>query len=256
MQRQETHALWDQLADFGVTRSDVALNRLMTSLAERGNFINVTWAGAVRLNQGVRAESSDVMQRWRVAAAHSLTGRIPPPHRVWDQAEVDPSMEIPLRNLGQIRTYSFRRELPEAWFHSAFYRQHYEPHGVQDAAFVGFPLNADCESHFGFWADRILDDEAIAHIAYALRGLKWFHRRLMLSRGLFLASSPLTPTEQKVTHLLLTDASEKQIAHQLDLADSTVHQHVVVIYRKFGVRSRVGLMSLWLNRRPKAVKAE
>lgn len=254
MQRQETHALWDELADFGVSRCDAALNRLMSTLAERGDFLNVTWAGAVRLSQGKRAESPDVMQRWRVAAAHSLEGRIPPPHRVWDQMETDPSMEIPLRDLGRFRTYSFRRDLPEAWFHSPFYREHYGSHGVEDAMFVGFPLNSDCESHFGFWSGRVLDDQTLARVAYALRGLKWFHRRLMLSRGLFLASSPLTPTEQKVTHLLLTDASEKQIAHQLKLAESTVHQYVVAIYRKFGVRSRVGLMSLWLNRRPTIVK--
>jgi DNA-binding CsgD family transcriptional regulator len=32
------------------------------------------------------------------------------------------------------------------------------------------------------------------------------------------------------------------------MAESTAHQHVVSIYRKFGVRSRAGLMGLWLNR--------
>lgn len=69
----------------------------------------------------------------------------------------------------------------------------------------------------------------------------------MLSHGLLMASSPLTPAEQKVLQLLLTKASEKHIAHQLGVATSTAHQHVVSIFRKFGVRSRAGLMSLWLN---------
>lgn len=63
-----------------------------------------------------------------------------------------------------------------------------------------------------------------------------------------IATSPLTPTERKVLHLLLTEASEKGIANQLGLATSTTHQHVIAIFRKFGVRSRAGLMSLWLNR--------
>lgn len=70
----------------------------------------------------------------------------------------------------------------------------------------------------------------------------------MLSQGLLMADTPLTPTEQRVLQLLLTEASEKSIAFQLGIAASTAHQHVVCIFRKFGVRSRVGLMSLWLNR--------
>ena len=249
---QQIHRLWDELADFDVGQCDAASNRLMTALAERADISNVTWAGAVRLTRGERADSDDVMRRWRVAAAQLLLLYIPPPHRIWDKPEADPSMDIPLRDLGRFRNYTFRRELPESWFQSPFYRQHYGDHGIVDATFVAFPINEDCESHFGFWARRPLEDETIALVAYALRGIKWFHRRLMLIHGLFLASSPLTPTEHKVTQLLLTDASEKRIAHQLGLAGSTTHQHVVAIYRKFGVRSRAGLMSLWLNRPARA----
>jgi len=66
-----------------------------------------------------------------------------------------------------------------------------------------------------------------------------------------MASSPLTPTEHRVLRLLLTGAPEKRIADQLGLAVSTTHQHVVAIFRKFGVRSRAGLMSLWLNQAPR-----
>src|SRR5690606_1986671 len=117
---------------------------------------------------------------------------------------------LPLRDLGRFRSYSFRHEMPPAWFDSPFFRQHYGSHGVADAAFVAFPLNQDCESHFGFYASRPLADESIARLAYTLRGIKWLHRRLMLSHGLTVASAPLTPTERKVLALLLTEATEKQ----------------------------------------------
>jgi DNA-binding CsgD family transcriptional regulator len=70
----------------------------------------------------------------------------------------------------------------------------------------------------------------------------------MLSHGLLVSSSSLSAAERKVLHLLLTDAPEKHVAHELGLARSTVHQYVVTIYRKFGVRSRAGLMRLWLSR--------
>ncbi len=252
MQAEDVHRLWDDLSDFEVGQSDAAAHRLMTVLAEQTDLVDITWAGAVRLTRGPRSESSDVMRRWRVAAALALHGPILAPHRIWDQPESDPSLDIPLRDLGQFRTYTFRRELAEPWFHSPFYQSHYGARGVEDAAFVAFPINEDCESHFGFWARRPLTDEQVALFTYALRGVKWFHRRLMLSHGLLLASSPLSPTERKVLQLLLTKASEQHIAGEIGLADSTTHQHVVAIYRKFGVRSRAGLMSLWLNRPPKA----
>lgn len=57
----------------------------------------------------------------------------------------------------------------------------------------------------------------------------------------------LAPHECKVLHLLLTEAAEKQIADQLGLATSTTHSYITSIYRKFGVRGRAGLMSLWLQ---------
>lgn len=62
-----------------------------------------------------------------------------------------------------------------------------------------------------------------------------------------LARANLAPHEKKVLRLLLTDATEKQIADQLGLAVSTTHSYVSAIFRKFGVRGRAGLMSLWLR---------
>jgi DNA-binding NarL/FixJ family response regulator len=63
-----------------------------------------------------------------------------------------------------------------------------------------------------------------------------------------MASTHLTSAERRVLQLLLTGTSEKHIGRQVEMAPSTVHQHVVRIYRKFGVSSRAGLMSLWLSR--------
>ncbi|WP_260392891.1 LuxR C-terminal-related transcriptional regulator [Ralstonia sp. SET104] len=57
----------------------------------------------------------------------------------------------------------------------------------------------------------------------------------------------LAPHESRVLHLLLTEAAEKQIAEQLGLAISTTHSYITNVYRKFGVRGRAGLMSLWLK---------
>jgi DNA-binding CsgD family transcriptional regulator len=251
--REEIHRVWDELADFGANQSSQAVARLMAFLCDRSEAWNATWAGAIRVDG---SGDDDPLQGWRVGAVQALHGVAPHPDeghfketlRAWDRRDIDPSFLLPMRNVGAFRTYSFRRELSEDWFGSAFYQSHYASVGTFDAVFVAFPLNQDCESHFGFYSRRTFADEEITLFAYALRGLKWFHRHLMLSRGLMMASTPLTTAERKVLHLLLTEASEKQIAQQVEMTPATVHQHVVRIYRKFSVGSRAGLMSLWLNR--------
>ena len=111
---------------------------------------------------------------------------------------------------------------------------------------MAFPLNAGCESHFGFYSKRPFTQDEIACAAYALRGIKWFHHQLLLGNGLLVASQPLTPTERRVLQLLLTKASEKDISRQLEIALSTAHEHITRIFRKYGVRSRAELMTLWL----------
>jgi PAS domain S-box-containing protein len=59
--------------------------------------------------------------------------------------------------------------------------------------------------------------------------------------------SVLAPYERKVLELLLTELTEKQIADRLGLAASTTHSYITGIFRKYGVRGRAGLMSLWLK---------
>ncbi|MDQ0513405.1 helix-turn-helix transcriptional regulator [Ancylobacter amanitiformis] len=253
MQTEIIHRLWDELSDFQASHPDQAAAQFMARLCDMVGAWNATWAGAMRFD-GDNGE--DPLQGWRVGAVQALHPVAPHPDeghfkeilRVWDRREIDPSFLLPMRAVGTFRTYSFRRELPAAWFGSAFYERHYGAVGTHDAVFVAFPLNENCESHFGFYSHRTFTDEEIARLAYALRGIKWFHRSLLLANGLLIASAPLTPTERRILQFLLTGAAEKQIARQMDVASSTVHQHVMRIFRKFGVRSRAALMGLWLNR--------
>ncbi|MEM5430222.1 PAS domain S-box protein [Cupriavidus oxalaticus] len=79
------------------------------------------------------------------------------------------------------------------------------------------------------------------------RDVTALRKKSRVDLGLTLSPVPLAPHEQKVLQLLLTDASEKQIAQRLGLAVSTTHSYVTTIFRKFGVRGRAGLMSLWLE---------
>ena len=251
--QESIHRLWDELSDVEAGQWMQATSHLLATLAGMAQAWNATWAGAIRVDAGV---GDDPLQGWRVGAVQALRPVAPHPNeghfkeilKIWDRREIDPSFLLPLKDVGSFRTYSLRRGLPPAWFDTPFFHRHYGSAGTQDAVFVAFPLNRDCESHFGFYSAQSFTDAEIAQLAYALRGIKWFHRHLMLGSGLLLASSPLTPTERRVLQLLLTKASEKEIARQIDTAPSTTHQHVTRIFRKFGVRSRAELMSLWLKR--------
>lgn len=251
--QEQIHLIWDHLSDFEASRSDQAARYLMTRLAELVGAANATWGGAIRISD---SDGGDPLQGWRVAAMQQLNPQSPDPDddnfkdilQRWDRRQIDPSFLLPMAGVGTFRSYSFRGDLPLDWFESPFYQAFYASMGTHDALFVAFPCNEEAESHFGFYAGRAFTDADIALLTYALRGIKWFHRQLMLSHGLLIASAPLTPTEHKILKLLLTEASEKMISDQIGIAASTVHHHVVGIFRKFSVRSRAGLMSLWLNR--------
>ncbi|MBN9019187.1 MAG: helix-turn-helix transcriptional regulator [Rhizobiales bacterium] len=251
--QERIHLIWDTLSDFEARQTEQAADFLMGALCELSGAWNSTWAGAVRLDGSGR---KDPLQGWRVGAVQALVPIVPAPDeqhfrdilKVWERREIDPSFLLPMRDVGTFRTYSFRRELAPDWFGSPFFERHYGRVGIHDAVFVAFPINEDCESHFGFYSGEVFSDVAIARLTYALRGIKWFQRRMMLGHGLLTASAPLTPMERRILQLLLTEASEKEIGRLLDIAPSTAHQHVTSVFRKFGVRSRAGLMSVWLNR--------
>lgn len=96
------------------------------------------------------------------------------------------------------------------------------------------------------WSARWLEADrlrlGVARDISALRRAGPLERLGRLAEG-----KPLAPREREILALLLTEATEKQIADQLGLAFSTTHSYITAIFRKFGVRGRAGLMSLWLQ---------
>lgn len=137
----------------------------------------------------------------------------------------------------------------EAFKQTAHYDYFYRQPGVSDRLWVLFPLNEDAESVFCFdkYGERRRFDSADLELAsHALRGIKWFHRTLMISHGMGICEEPLTSAERRVIHGLLSGASEKSLAEQLKLSPGTVHQYATRVYRKFGVKGRADFMSVWL----------
>jgi DNA-binding CsgD family transcriptional regulator len=248
------HKLWDALADFDAARAEEARNHLLSSVCGLIGAQNAVWIGAVRLGE---PQPEDPVKGWRPRAVRRLHPTPLIERKAKEQADlleagvVDVTIFRNVELSGQHRVNRLVELAPDGWFEGDYYRIFYLGAGYRDAIWAGIPINEDAEAYFGFY--RNLDYEPFGTaerdiVAYALRGLRWFHLRQMLGEGVGLASAPLTPTERRILQGLLQGVTEKQIAAAVAQSPHTTHDHVKRIFRKYGVSSRNALMALWLGR--------
>lgn len=247
------HRLWDELADFDAASIDAARDHLLSGLCALIDAQNACWFGAVRLGDPL---PEDPVRGWRPYAIHFLHASQPLADsgqaqiRELEAGTVDLTT---LRNIsfaGQFRSNRLVDLAPPEWFDGDYYRLHYRALGREDAIWAGVPINEDAEVYIGIFcgADRPrFTPEERDVVAYALRGLRWFHRQQMLGHGLLVASAPLTPVERGVLLGLLAGLSEKRIAVAQNQSYHTTHEYVRRIFRKYGVKNRAALMVLWLG---------
>jgi DNA-binding CsgD family transcriptional regulator len=246
-------ALWDELASYDAARHDDALLLVLKTLAELVEAQNAVWFAAVRLPD----VPGDPVHGWRPRFVRFLH---PSAHLDEAVRQQEARLSLPdvdlttVRNVamaGRLRAFRLVDLAPSEWFESESYRRYYLGVGHVDAIWAGCPVSEDVEVHFGLHRavghPRFTEPERDVALS-ALRGLRWFHRQYLLSHGLLVARSPLSPTERRVLQGLLSGLSEKEIAADLERRPQTTHDHVKALYRKFGVRSRAALMALWLGK--------
>lgn len=256
-QLEAAHQLWDEMAGFPAGKADEALVHLMKSVAREIDADDVVWIGAIRMSSGTCA-THDPQRGWRGMAIRHL---YPNPQILQKSAEAarqqdtDPALTTRalVANAGVFRVCRLRDGFVDfkAFQETAHYRSFYLDAGITDRMFVGTPINEHAEGFLlfdHFHRHRHFTKRDVAYVSHVLRGLKWFHRELLLSLGLLIASEPLTATEQRIVSLLLTDKSEKEIAAALNQTPNTTHKYITGILRKFGVSGRTGLLALWLGR--------
>lgn len=250
------YRLWDELADFPVTQTDAALVHLMKTVCGWLGADDAVWVGGVHMAGGNGA-ARDPQYGWRGRVVRRLVNTpeiLEKSRQAMRSQDADPGMTTRAitAEAGQFRVHRLRDGFIDfaAFRRTAHYRTYYEGMGITDRMWVGCPVNEDAESYFLFDHVNSRRRFSAADAALAgsvLRGIKWFHRQLLLSHNLLLAQVPLTPAERRTLFLLLTDKPEMAIAQALGLSPGTVHQYAVEVYRKFGVKGRTGLMALWMS---------
>ncbi|MCK9389552.1 MAG: helix-turn-helix transcriptional regulator [Sulfuritalea sp.] len=254
--REQVHALWDTLADFDAAQIDEALTCLLQGLCVIVDAQNADWIGVVQLAD---AQRDDPAGGWRppvvrfLHPSEKLVAAVREQTRRLDQRLINEVAARIVDTAGRFRACRLCDVVAPEWFDSDFYRAYYRDCDREDAVYVAFPVNEDAESYFGIF--RAVDQPRFTPqerdtLAYALRGIKWFHRQLLLSHGLLIAKAPMTPVERRVLQGLLTGQAEKQVAADLGQSYHTTHEYVTAIFRKFSVNNRAALMALWLGRVP------
>jgi DNA-binding CsgD family transcriptional regulator len=251
--RERIHLLWDDLADFDAAQVDHALKYLMQGLCALVDGQNADWIGVVRLADALRSDPADGWRPPVVRFLHptdKLVAAVREQSRRLDLQMINEAAAGVIARAGCFRACRLCDVVQPEWFESDFYRAYYRDCDREDAIYVAFPVNQDAESYFGVFRavgrPRFSAQERDA-LAYALRGIKWFHRQLLLSHGLLVAGTPLTQVERLVLQGLLSGQAEKQIAVELGHSYHTTHEYVTAIYRKFAVNNRPALMALWLG---------
>lgn len=141
----------------------------------------------------------------------------------------------------------------EAWYRSKTYNERHKRVGIDDyiISIQRLPFGdmwhtlwihrAEGEPGFGrreWWIVRVVHEEIGGMIGNALAS----------------AAEPriadLTPRRREVLCGLLEGLNEQEVADRLGVGRSTVHEHVLAVYRHYAVGSRGELMALFVGREP------
>lgn len=251
------YELWDELADLPSADQRGAIELLFSRVSQWIGADDAFWIGIARVQDSPHADR-DALYGWRLRTAECWIMR--PEYnqefirKVLAHMERDPGLSTRkvIEGAGRFRSHRLHDGFIdfEKFRATPQYQMYFEKGGITDRIWCVFPVNRDAESLFCF--DRLHREERYTAedarlVEQALRGLKWFHRQLLLNHGLLVGNTPLSPAHRRLLPQLLSRKSEKEIAEALGLSRATTHKYVTDIYRSFGVGSRAGLMSLWMG---------
>ena len=138
-----------------------------------------------------------------------------------------------------------------SWYASRIYNEYRRPAFV-DGYILSYVLNDQTGAQIRLAVSQDVGDRAPTARATAILSL--LNRRLAPLVGTVLLTRRqaglhgLSPRLRQTLDALLAGRSEKQVAADLAISQTTVHEHVGRIYRHFGVETRGELMAYFVRR--------
>ncbi len=250
--------LWHELAEFPASSPQEALGHCLRELTRMVGAVNCVWVGAAREKNWRRSAPADPLLGWRPRLSIALY-----PTDAWRRAyeagvaavrknHCDPHTIALVGRFGQNRCH-LREELVGdcEWKPHWIYRDVMTPLGIGDRLVCISAAAPRAESYLVF--DRESRTRPFGRrerdlLRFFLRGSALLHREQLQCHGLLDSCEPLRARESEVLRLLLTGASEREIAGAMGISSGTAHQYVVIVLRRFGAHSRAELMAQWLRR--------
>lgn len=141
----------------------------------------------------------------------------------------------------------------EAWYRSKTFNERHKRVGIDDYI-ISIQRLPFANLWHSLWIHRAAGEVPFTRREWWL--VRCIHEEIGRLQGNALASAAeprcveLTPRQRDVLDALLDGLTEKAAAGRLGVGRSTVHEHVLAIYRHFGVGSRAELMALFVGREP------
>ena len=257
--------LWAEVSMFPVRDATPALHLLLGKLCKLLGGCDASWMVLRKESKLPRDISADhyqtifeAMNGWAPVTAEYLN-----PDKVFKRVAdrwlmharkegVDPITRVMLDGAGKYTRSRTRHDVAtdEEWEHHWISKHFNAFYGIGERLLAISPLNKKCEACIII--DRPVGAEPYMtadrdFLVFALANVSTLNKRLCMERGLLGTTALLSKRETDTYRLLLTDLSESEIAASLKLSTHTVHDYARQLYRKFGVKGRVGLMAMVLG---------
>ena len=168
------------------------------------------------------------------------------------QQGIDPLARHALQNAGKTRVHSYAEVNHDGqWSDHWISQQFLQERNVNERLLGIYTLDEEAESYL--MVDRApgakpFTTEDEGKLYRCLIEFPRVYYWLFLERGLLKSiQRPTSPRQREIIPLLISGQIEIEIAEQLQLKRSTVHNYIVELYRNYAVNSRHEFISLWLR---------
>lgn len=241
--------IWDRLSELGTADTEAALCELLQRLVSLCRADHGFWVGSARLEH---LAGNGPAGAWRSRKVYCPDSRpeteagLARALQPGDSQDVTAALTALFEGAGEVRVTRWDSS-PQAYDTGGGTGN--GPGGNHDALIISTPIGDYTESHIVLERCRppAFGSRECQIATHVMRGLKWFQRRVILSFGVQLTESSLSPVERRIVHALLTDKTEAQIAADLGQTGNTTHSYITGLYRKLDVNSRASLAALWLG---------